>query len=1025
MKTITPFFLWFILLLTPFTLLNAQPPKDYVVNSHLDPMLSNHAIPSTINREELTLREAIIYANCDMTDSKITFAPGLQSISLNSPLPPLTEAGTSIDGIDTLKDVKEDLLIVIDGKKIKEAIGFQIQNHNCSIQGLIIQNFRIGIQLGKNSTTVLDTIKNIQIGGVGKGNLIRTIYFSYDSAIHFESAISAYACSDLRIQGNTIDCRAGYPPSSPEHILSAIKIRHSQGLVIGGQASEEGNSISVGSSHLIGTEVIRYFGIYLANTKYTHIQHNVIDGYQDSTYGRQGRATGVFLTGEQNHFISIFENSITNCGDGIMEENNFLVHLKQNKIYHNLNSGIRRYRKNQLTPPVIKTVSRSAIEGEALPKTKIEVFVDQYLEDPCQGETYLGGAMTDKNGRWVVKNFSVKKLLEGKRVSATASFLQNLKPNSFYNTSDFSNCVEIDTYNDEYTNAREIPVRTNPCALNYVSSDLGKASVSIPKGYQDATDYQVGDHKDVWFKVVIPQDGRLVIKQSNDTEIHTHIDIWQGEFTDKLPLNRLKNSLDTLYQGLPYHILEEPLVKGDILFIRVWDENDSLTNTVRLAAHMILDDNPGGVLCEEGGAEFVRNQFIVVYNDTTTRKSIDRVTADLKERGAGEPIDHFYCDSFNIQLWQVNDITELETCQQVAAAAIEVDTTNLNFLFSQTLCDGYGEVLDFSPPVGRSSIRPSEAIRVAIIDSGVDLENPFLEPFLERPSIKHEDSLCNSQVAANVNFVHEDIPPADSIGHGTAVAGAIINKLPSNINLDLISLKAFNGRKGTLFDMLEAITYATHINADIINISGGFERDTIPSILQLVLKKAEKKDILIVTSAGNLGRDLDDPHYNKWPASAGSSINTIDTNTISTIITVGSYFENTFENKLIRAYFSNYGKSVDILAHGLVQTTALGAVNGRRLQSVGGTSISTPIITQLAIIKKRATPSLKGSSLKEAVLRISGDPIGDDIRISEELSNYKFIYKGSVQQAPKVPPSGDSGSSGAPRPQVTTDLNQQ
>src|SRR5690606_24501924 len=51
----------------------------------------------------------------------------------------------------------------------------------------------------------------------------------------------------------------------------------------------------------------------------------------------------------------------------------------------------------------------------------------------------------------------------------------------------------------------------------------------------------------------------------------------------------------------------------------------------------------------------------------------------------------------------------------------------------------------------------SEAVKVAVIDTGVDLDHPDLV----------------GRLAEGINFVDENSPPEDDVGHGTHVAGII------------------------------------------------------------------------------------------------------------------------------------------------------------------------------------------------------------------------------------------------------------
>lgn len=200
-------------------------------------------------------------------------------------------------------------------------------------------------------------------------------------------------------------------------------------------------------------------------------------------------------------------------------------------------------------------------------------------------------------------------------------------------------------------------------------------------------------------------------------------------------------------------------------------------------------------------------------------------------------------------------------------------------------------------------------IKVAIVDTGVNKELPIIQ----KRFAGGKTMSCNSKI---------DDGGYDDIGHGTAVAGVIIsNTLP---NTKLMSYKIFN-EDGTCSSTLVAlgIEQAVMDGADIINLSlgGVFFDDEMYPIIDDAVNYAYNKNTIVVTSAGNLNKSLNEiPVY---PARCEHAI------------TVGSC--GTMANKL---NYSNYGNKVKIYAPGVVQSyTPEGEIKQYR-----GTSFSAPCI---------------------------------------------------------------------------------
>src|SRR4029077_9638912 len=156
-------------------------------------------------------------------------------------------------------------------------------------------------------------------------------------------------------------------------------------------------------------------------------------------------------------------------------------------------------------------------------------------------------------------------------------------------------------------------------------------------------------------------------------------------------------------------------------------------------------------------------------------------------------------------------------------------------------------------------------VGIAIIDSGVtawhdDLTNKTSKLF----------PYGNQRVAKFVDFVNGRTTPYDDNGHGSHVAGIIAgNGYDSNgekagiaPGASLISLKVLDAQgQGTISNIIAALGWvaanATTYNIKVVNMSVGARilESYWTDPLTLATKKVTDKGIVVVTAAGNMGKN--------------------------------------------------------------------------------------------------------------------------------------------------------------------------
>ncbi len=241
--------------------------------------------------------------------------------------------------------------------------------------------------------------------------------------------------------------------------------------------------------------------------------------------------------------------------------------------------------------------------------------------------------------------------------------------------------------------------------------------------------------------------------------------------------------------------------------------------------------------------------------------------------------------------------------------------------------------------------KKKKEIVVAVVDTGIDREHPFLEKNIFVENGKVDPS--NFGVDFSKDRKGKGMP-VDNHGHGTHVSGIIKSIYPE---VKILALKYYNPNASgvdNLNSTVEALRYAVDHNVDVINYSGGGPEAAAEELR--VLKEAERKGILVVAAAGNEESNIDDNKKAYFPASYG----------LKNIITVTAHDEDL---KILNS--SNYGRSrVDIFAPGYRIKSSL--QNGRT-GYLTGTSQATAFVTGVAALIKSEYPQLSTEKIKEII----------------------------------------------------------
>ena len=248
-----------------------------------------------------------------------------------------------------------------------------------------------------------------------------------------------------------------------------------------------------------------------------------------------------------------------------------------------------------------------------------------------------------------------------------------------------------------------------------------------------------------------------------------------------------------------------------------------------------------------------------------------------------------------------------------------------------------------SAPAAWSRTRGSAAVRIAVIDTGVDVGHPDLQ----------------GKVVATYNATDGSTDVTDQVGHGTFVAGVAaagtnngIGVAGAGYNASILAVKVAASAAPyaiSTADEAAGIRWAVDHDARIINISlGGPAADPTE---QAAVKYATDHGVLVVAAAGNQASSAKS-YPAAWPG----------------VIAVGA----TDVSRGGRASFSNYGSWVTLAAPGtgIYSTTPRSGSQlfAARYASGQGTSFSSPLVAGAAALLEAVNPSSTAAEVRGALV---------------------------------------------------------
>jgi subtilisin family serine protease len=322
---------------------------------------------------------------------------------------------------------------------------------------------------------------------------------------------------------------------------------------------------------------------------------------------------------------------------------------------------------------------------------------------------------------------------------------------------------------------------------------------------------------------------------------------------------------------------------------------------------------------------FLRKAYTsCLKNDTILRKAMGKEKYTGKELGDFQPVDADVkkAKSSLYGLMSGNDALE---------------TSNQEFL------EGFGDYVNGEEKKADAANTPPEEYRANIVK---DNYNDFNDKFYGNPDV----------MASNKSAMH-----------GTHVSGIIGASRKNGLGMDgiadnvkIMMVRAVPDGDEHDKDIALAIRYAVDNGAQIINMSFGKGYSPEKKWVDDAVRYAESKGVLMVHAAGNDAKNIDTTFNYPTPLF-------LDNKRPDNWITVGaSGPKNDEKGNGLTASFSNYGKTeVDVFAPGVKVYSSV--PGGNNYQSLGGTSMASPVVAGLAAFLLEYYPTLSARQLKMVI----------------------------------------------------------
>ncbi len=291
------------------------------------------------------------------------------------------------------------------------------------------------------------------------------------------------------------------------------------------------------------------------------------------------------------------------------------------------------------------------------------------------------------------------------------------------------------------------------------------------------------------------------------------------------------------------------------------------------------------------------------------------------------------------------------------------------------------DVAGYKEYLGTNTSGKREVV-VAVIDSGINTSHSLLKGRI----LKDTSGNYVGDSYYSTLYTYSGYDFEDDMGHGSHVAGTIVELTPSNVKI--LPIKVFDGntRKGARSYIIAAMASITEIYAKeyevvCVNMSlGGSYSDEGYSQYYAEIQNLKDNNILTCVAAGNDAENAS----NHLPAYCENAI------------TVSALKKGTYAPTFDSSY-SNYGSVVDVCAPGTaIRSSVIASSNGAASSAYAnyqGTSMATPHVTAAVALYKLGHPSFTATQVEERLINDSIDlgAAGKDIYYGYGVVNVRHF----------------------------------
>ncbi|HEX9825104.1 MAG TPA: S8 family serine peptidase [Flavobacteriaceae bacterium] len=301
---------------------------------------------------------------------------------------------------------------------------------------------------------------------------------------------------------------------------------------------------------------------------------------------------------------------------------------------------------------------------------------------------------------------------------------------------------------------------------------------------------------------------------------------------------------------------------------------------------------------------------------------------------------------------EVNDITDLSQAMQESVSVMK-------YIYST----GFNSAADAKKEIeaGLNQINDDlQQLEESLVDINERLNSNLNKDLKGRKTNDDPDDL------SDVGYGNNNVKPiAENEEHGTHVAGIIAAERNNNKgingvanNVKIMTLRVVSNGDEYDKDVALAIRYAADNGAKVVNMSFGKYYSPHSDWVRDAIVYAAKKDVLLVSGAGNESLDLDQKaNYPNDQVNNGPEIS-------DNYLTVGA-LEPKYGLDMVAEY-SNYGNiNVDVFAPG---SDIYSTIPNNNYQSFDGTSMASPAVAGIAALLRSQYPGLTASQVKHIIM---------------------------------------------------------